>query len=275
VQVVENHAPVVSLRHGGVELVGRRVTVTASASDLDGDELTGAWRMMSQPGPVALTTSPPGSASFLPEVPGLYRLQVSVEDSREGSAIAESSIDVRSGSTATLQVWPGTNLVSLPLAPWTTDGRAYDAACLLAETGATAVVRLAAPQGNAARFESWMPGIGAGFGLEAVTGYVLVGVRQPRVIHWLGSPWPRSAVWSAGKPPLALVGYPRGVPAGENLSTLLSRCGGRYVVQTAPGPDGLSRLQLFLPGVSPETTPRPGAGYLIGLAEAVWIQLPE
>ncbi len=275
VEVLANHAPVVFLRHGGIELVGRRVTVTASASDLDGDELSCVWRMLSQPSPVASTTSPARSASFIPGNPGLFRLEVRLEDGKEGRAAAESSIEVREGSTAALQVWPGNNLISLPLAPWTTDGRAYDAACLLADTGASAVARQVAPQGGAARFEAWMPGSGPAFGLEAVAGYVLLGVKQPRVIHWLGSPWPRSAVWLAARRPLSLVGYPRGVPAGETLSTLQSRCGGRFIVHTAPGADGLSHFRVFLPGLTPESAPRPGAGYLLGLVEDVWIQLPE
>ncbi|MBI4871906.1 MAG: hypothetical protein HY814_10125, partial [Candidatus Riflebacteria bacterium] len=162
--------------------------------------------------------------------------------------------------TRSLELFPGMNVISVPLVLPTTHGGPFDAADLTRLTSATFVARTLArseagspPQTAAgtvlgAVFEAWVPGLGRRpFALEPGVGYVIQ-VRRPRTLTLRGTAWPRSVLTRRLPRGFGSVALPRGVPASETGASLLRRLGAPFLMRTRPGSDGRARLDLMLPG---------------------------
>lgn len=84
-----NRVPVVDAGTDQSVTLGDVATVTATASDPDGDPLTFAWTVAGRPAGSAATLSATNtpSVSITPDVAGAYTLQVTVSDGRGGQAV--------------------------------------------------------------------------------------------------------------------------------------------------------------------------------------------
>lgn len=89
-----NRAPAVDAGADQSVTVGAQSTVTATASDPDGDPLTYAWTVASRPegSTAALSATNTPSVSLTPDVAGAYVLRVTVSDGRGGEDSDEVTI---------------------------------------------------------------------------------------------------------------------------------------------------------------------------------------
>ena len=85
----QNGAPEAQLTAAAEALVGEQVSLSAGGSaDPDGDALTYTWSFATKPDTSATTISSPDQvqASFVPDVPGTYTVQISVSDGDDSDA---------------------------------------------------------------------------------------------------------------------------------------------------------------------------------------------
>ena len=89
-----NRAPVVDAGADQSVTVGAQSTVTATATDPDGDPLTYAWTVESRPegSTAALSATDTPSVSLTPDIAGAYVLRVTVSDGRGGEDSDEVTI---------------------------------------------------------------------------------------------------------------------------------------------------------------------------------------
>lgn len=89
-----NLAPTVDAGDDRSTTVGTNVTVTATASDPDGDPVSFSWTVQSRPSGsnASLSNASTASASITPDVAGTYVLRVTVTDGNGGSATDDVQI---------------------------------------------------------------------------------------------------------------------------------------------------------------------------------------
>lgn len=89
--VAGNNSPTVSLSGPAAVLLGSTATVTATASDPDGDAVTLTWSLQSPAGSSAALVLAGSTARFTPDVPGSYLVRAVASD---GTTSAEASAQV-------------------------------------------------------------------------------------------------------------------------------------------------------------------------------------
>ncbi|KGE71222.1 PKD domain-containing protein [Spirochaeta lutea] len=97
VALAQNHAPTVSITPPSAQFItGETVSVSATISDVDGNDLQVRWSLTAYPGVVPPVLSYPdgGSVSFLATKEGTYTLQLMVTDGMADPVYASTSFSV-------------------------------------------------------------------------------------------------------------------------------------------------------------------------------------
>ncbi|HUX40608.1 MAG TPA: tetratricopeptide repeat protein [Rectinemataceae bacterium] len=114
-----NAAPVASAGIDQSAQVGILVTLTATATDEDGDAMTFLWSTVAKPSTASVTLSAADAAitTFTPEVAGIYVFSIKVSD---GKAIVETfcTVNVVVDTNATYQGMTAADRMSLAMASW-------------------------------------------------------------------------------------------------------------------------------------------------------------
>ncbi len=119
-----NRSPIVVPATDGATRLGNLVDLSATAEDLDGDEISYFWSFRSSPdSSLELVEPKSASASFSPTVTGTYVLSVVATDGRGGYGIAHMSVTVAprlscpGPEQATIRLRAGLNNIAIPLMP--------------------------------------------------------------------------------------------------------------------------------------------------------------
>ncbi|MBI4865912.1 MAG: hypothetical protein HY816_03075 [Candidatus Wallbacteria bacterium] len=274
VDVREDRGPSVSVDAVGPQLTGDRVRLRGSAVDPEGDPVTYRWGQLAGPDSLALlgdTTS--STLTVVATSAGDYTLRLTATDPLGGEGAAQTTISFTLSPSIAIQLGAGTNFVSLPLSPFTTDGHPYNSDDLVRDSDGSVLARVALDSSGFTRFGTYMPGVSRPFILQPGVGYVLL-APKPLVLRLRGRKWPSSSTAQILRPNLALLGYPRGVPVAETSRNLLERAAASFLIRTKLE-SGRTRRELYLPGLSPTFTPRPGEAFFLTIPGKRTIFLPD
>lgn len=168
----------------------------------------------------------------------------------------------------TVDLYPGVNLLSVPLRP-VTDGVTYTAASLAQDAGLDWVVRTETGEDGQPRFRVYLPDPRLdlpAFELTGNEGYICsVGEPNPISYTHRGVQWEEEQVDREVGRGVNSIGYPRDVPEGHNAGDLAAQLGASFVVRTERDPQtGRAAFRPFVPGGTESFDIRRGMGYLLG-----------
>ncbi|MBI4866155.1 MAG: pre-peptidase C-terminal domain-containing protein [Candidatus Wallbacteria bacterium] len=169
----------------------------------------------------------------------------------------------------------GLNLVGLPLRPATTSGPDFTAADLATFTGSSFVSRVSGePAAGRGRFEAFVPGQGGAFAIQGNEGYLLHSPLD-QTLSLRGSPWAPALLFRQLSKGLNLVALPLGVPPGFDSAQLLGRApGASFLAELNPQDSGVSRFDVFVPGLSLPVPILDGKGYVLSVPAGGDLLLP-
>jgi hypothetical protein len=252
-----------------------RIPVGATAVDTDGDAVAYRWQQEGGPGTLTFVSGDLQSSSVTVRStqPGDYRLRLTASDPRGGLSTATVELRLVPAPVTSLTLGVGANLVSLAVAPLTTDGHLYDASDLSRDCEGAVVARVGVGPSGTTQFLPFLDGLGKPFAILPGEGYVVLS-RKTLTVTLPGQRWPAAAGTVITRPPLVLLGYPLGPPAGETAQSLLGRTGARYVARTRVDASGRSVLELHVPGLTQPFAALPGEGYLLTVGRKGSATLP-
>jgi hypothetical protein len=220
----------------------------------------------------------PVTTFVVPDVGGnrtyLFQLVVDSAATRSEPAVGGLSVLAATTQTANLALGGGLNLVSIPFRPSTTLNL-VNVGDLIRATGSTFVVRIQSGQ-----FHPVFAGSAeAGQALEPGAGYLVSRAGRARDtlrlngLEWSEALRPRARNLAPG---LNFIGYsaPR-APSDFDEEDLRRTAGASWLVRFQLDAAGVTRRQLYLPGLSSPLSIAPGAGYLLSVPAARGVTLPD